>query len=114
MAADPLSSVLMTADTVGGVWTYAVELSRALSHAGVHVHLATMGAPLKDYQRQQLHGIAELTLHESDFALEWMRDPWDQVERAGQWLLRIEQHVRPQVVHLNQFAFGALPFQAPK
>jgi glycosyltransferase involved in cell wall biosynthesis len=114
MAAEQPSSVLMTADTVGGVWTYAVELSRALSLAGVPVHLATMGAPLKDYQRQQLQGIGGLTLHESDFALEWMREPWDQVDRAGQWLLDIERRVKPQVVHLNQFSFGALAFEAPK
>jgi len=114
MAAEPVSSVLMTADTVGGVWTYAVELSRALSHAGIQVHLATMGAPLKDWQREQLNGIAGLGLHESGFALEWMHEPWTDVDRAGQWLLQLEQHEKPDVVHLNQFAFGALPFNAPK
>ena len=37
--------VLMTADTVGGVWTYAVELARGLADRGVEVALATMGAP---------------------------------------------------------------------
>jgi glycosyltransferase involved in cell wall biosynthesis len=114
MAAEPVSSLLLTADTVGGVWTYAVELSRALSKAGVRVCLATMGGPLKGHQRQQLEGIAGLTLHESEFALEWMRDPWHDVERAGQWLLEIEKLCEPDVVHLNQFAFGALPFRAPR
>jgi glycosyltransferase involved in cell wall biosynthesis len=104
----------MTADTIGGVWTYAVELARALADAGVRVHLATMGKPPRDDQKQQLHGIAELTLHESAFALEWMHEPWRDVERAGQWLLEIEELFAPQVVHLNQFAFGALPFRAPK
>ena len=38
--------VLMTADTVGGVWTYAVELVRALAPHRVTVALATMGASL--------------------------------------------------------------------
>jgi glycosyltransferase involved in cell wall biosynthesis len=114
MAAESVSSVLMTADTVGGVWTYAVELSRALADAGVRVCLATMGARLKDHQRSQLQGIADLTLHESGFALEWMRDPWRDVERAGQWLLEIEELCEPDVVHLNQFAFGTLPFRAPR
>lgn len=114
MAAEHISTVLLTADTVGGVWTYAVELSRALSRAGVQVHLATMGAPLKDWQRQQVDSVAGLSLHESTFALEWMHEPWHDIDRAGQWLLDIEQRVAPQVVHLNQFAFGALPFRAPK
>jgi glycogen synthase len=51
--------------------------------------------------------------YESTYKLEWMQDPWDDVDRAGDWLLDIEQEFRPDVVHLNQFAFGALPFRAP-
>ncbi|HZY17907.1 MAG TPA: glycosyltransferase family 4 protein [Ramlibacter sp.] len=104
----------MTADTVGGVWTYAVELAGALSRRGHAVHLATMGAPLRADQRQQLARHAGVVLHESAFRLEWMADPWQDVDRAGEWLLALEREVRPQLVHLNQFAFGALPFQAPK
>jgi glycogen synthase len=114
MAADRISSVLMTADTVGGVWTYAVELARALAASGVHVHLATMGGPVKGHQRRQVEGAAGITLHEGNYALEWMPDPWADVERAGQWLLELERQIEPDVVHLNQFTFGALPFRAPK
>ncbi|HYO60185.1 MAG TPA: glycosyltransferase family 1 protein, partial [Archangium sp.] len=40
----------MTADTVGGVWTYALELCRALAGDGVQVELATLGAPLSPAQ----------------------------------------------------------------
>src|SRR5436190_23853133 len=36
--------VLMTADTVGGVWTYALELARVLCEQEVEITLATMGA----------------------------------------------------------------------
>ncbi|MDP9034476.1 MAG: glycosyltransferase family 1 protein, partial [Myxococcota bacterium] len=39
--------VLMTADAVGGVWTYAVELAGELGRAGVETVLATMGAALR-------------------------------------------------------------------
>jgi hypothetical protein len=39
--------VLMTADAVGGVWTYALELSGALARHDIEVVLATMG-PLPD------------------------------------------------------------------
>src|SRR5437868_5547300 len=43
MKSDPhtVRRVLMTADTVGGVWSYALELSRALGKCGVEVGLAT-------------------------------------------------------------------------
>ena len=39
----PVRRVLMTADTVGGVWTYALELARALAGFGVETTLAVMG-----------------------------------------------------------------------
>jgi glycogen(starch) synthase len=105
--------VLLTADTLGGVWSYAVELSAALQGRGVRVALATMGAPLTAAQRAQLDEIPMLQLHESSYKLEWMQRAWDDVDRAGEWLLEIERAFQPDVVHLNQFAFGALPFSAP-
>ncbi len=113
MAADTPRSVLMTADTVGGVWTYAAELSRALAAQGWHVHLATMGAPVANHQREQVQGLAGVTLHESHWRLEWMQAPWDDVDRAGRWLQALEAELQPDVIHLNQFAFGALAFRAP-
>jgi glycogen synthase len=105
--------VLMTTDTVGGVWHYAVELARALDERGVHVALATMGAPLTNHQRSQLAELHALRLHESAYKLEWMQHPWVDVDRAGKWLLALERELAPDLLHLNQFAFGALPFAAP-
>jgi glycosyltransferase involved in cell wall biosynthesis len=114
MAGERGPTVLMTADTVGGVWTYAVDLARSLARRGVRVHLATMGAPLQPHQHVQLAGCEGVTVHESRWRLEWMQDPWDDVDLAGAWLLGLEQQVRPDLVHLNQFAFGELPLRAPK
>jgi glycogen(starch) synthase len=105
--------VLLTADTLGGVWTYALELATVLQRRGVTVALATMGAPLNPVQRAQLASLPAAEVYESSYKLEWMQDPWDDVDRAGDWLLRIEREFQPDVVHLNQFAFGALPFCAP-
>lgn len=107
-------SVLMTADTVGGVFSYAVELARALAEHGVRTSLATMGGPLSAAQREAVGRVPGLALFESSFRLEWMDDPWDDVARAGEWLLDIEERVRPDVVHLNGYAHGALGFRAPK
>lgn len=104
----------MTADTVGGVWTHAVELARELDACGVRVAIASMGAPVAAHQREALAGCAGVTLHESRFRLEWMQEPWDDVDAAGEWLLALERELQPDFVHLNQFAFGALPFHAPK
>lgn len=104
----------MTADTVGGVWTYALELSRGLITRGWRVHLATMGAPLSPHQQAQASALGrELRLHPSGYKLEWMREPWDDLEQAARWLLALEDEIRPRVVHLNQYFFGVLPFRAP-
>ena len=112
MDADRL--VLMTADTIGGVWQYALQLSASLTrHHRLRVALATMGAPLTPAQRREAALLPGVTLHESNFALEWMEQPWDEVAKAGDWLLALEDRLRPDIVQLNQFAFGALPFKAP-
>jgi glycogen synthase len=116
MGADTASlpgRVLMTADTVGGVWTHAVELAAALGARGVQVELASMGALPSAAQRAQVDALPRVTLHASACRLEWMDDAWDDVARAGDWLLGLEQRLAPDVVHLNQFAFGRLPFGAP-
>ncbi len=105
--------VLMTADAVGGVWTYALELCRSLGRAGVDVALATMGPRPSPAQRADALALGNVTLFESDHRLEWMEDPWDDVARAGDWLLAIEREFAPDIVHLNGYAHGALPWRAP-
>ncbi|MGK4000263.1 glycosyltransferase family 4 protein [Sorangium sp. So ce1024] len=109
-----LGSVLMTADTVGGVFSYAIELARALAAHGVRTSLATMGRPLSPAQCEATASVPGLALFESPYRLEWMDDPWDDVARAGDWLLELEERVRPDIVHLNGYAHGALGFRAPK
>lgn len=108
-----IDHVLMTADTVGGVWTYAVELARALRPHGVSMTLAAIGRGPSADQRRQLESLASVQVFEGDFALEWMNDPWDEVDAAGEWLLHLEALVQPDIVHLNGYAHGALPWNAP-
>ncbi|HEU4564903.1 MAG TPA: glycosyltransferase family 4 protein [Gemmatimonadaceae bacterium] len=103
----------MTADTVGGVWSYALELARGLEALGVGVALATMGAPVSAEQAREAARVGGLELFESRYRLEWMEEPWSDVEAAGEWLLDLEQRTRPDVVHLNGYVHGALPWRAP-
>lgn len=105
--------VLMTADPVGGVWTFALELCACLAREGVSVTLATLGAPLTSLQRGAARCISGLELEESAFRLEWMPEPSADLERAGHWLLRLEHERRPDVIHLNHLGHGDLPWHAP-
>ena len=101
----------MTADTVGGVWTYALALTQAVP--STQVHLATMGAPLSAAQWQQAAAIPNLTIHESTYQLEWMDAPWADVDRAGQWLLSLCDKLQPDLVHLNNLVHAHLPWGRP-
>lgn len=105
--------VLMTADAVGGVWTYALELARGLSARGSRVTLAVMGPAPSRAQRSEAALVRGLSLRERAFRLEWMEEPWDDVARAGEWLLALERECAPDVVHLNGYAHASLPFRAP-
>ena len=103
--------ILMTADTVGGVWSYALDLARALpAH---QFTLATMGKLPTSAQREAVAAVSNARLKASEFRLEWMENPWQDVARAGQWLLDLERQTRPDIVHLNGFAHGITPFRAP-
>ena len=105
--------VLMTADTVGGVWIYALHLAAAFAARGVETHLATMGERPSVAQRHDASTVPGLQVHESTFRLEWMNAPWADVMAAGDWLLALEERLTPDVVHLNGYAHGALPWRAP-
>lgn len=106
--------LLLTADTVGGVWTYALELAKALRPSQTEILLATMGRPLSQEQHRQVTGLHHVSVAESGFKLEWMLDPWDDVQRSGHWMLELEQRFRPDLVHLNTYAHASIPFAAPK
>lgn len=104
--------VLMTADTVGGVWQFALELARGLIRHGDEVVLATMGGPLSRDQLRDAR-MPGLTLHASEFRLAWMGSPWRDVERAGEWLESLASQVQPDIVHLNDYSHGCLEWNAP-
>lgn len=104
---------LMTADTVGGVWSYAIELAGAMAQRGVDVALATMGGPLSGSQRRDLDMSPCVDVYESRYKLEWMEEPWEDVTGSGDWLLAIADEVKPDLVHLNTYAHGHLPWQVP-
>jgi glycogen synthase len=105
--------ILMTADTVGGVWTYALELARALGAEGVEVALATMGGFATREQRDEAREIGTLELYESEYRLPWMDEPWEDVQRAGDWLLALASYVRADLIHLNDPVHGSVAWPAP-
>ncbi len=107
------TKLLMTADAVGGVWGYSLELARALAPHGVEIVLATMGPLPSRAQREDAARHRNVRLVSSELRLEWMPEPWEDVDRAGEWLLDLERRERPDLIHLNGYAHATLPWHAP-
>ena len=105
--------VLMTGDTVGGVWTFTLELAAELWKRGVEVALLTMGADPSDAQKAQAAALPGLCLLSSAHKLEWMDEPWEDVEKANRWIAGLAEEYCPDVLHFNSYGQGARRWSAP-
>src|SRR5581483_5617175 len=103
----------MTTDSIGGVWDYSLQLCAALHPLGVRVALAVLGGVPSAEQRERARRLSNVTLYESDFRLEWMPQPWADLDRAAEWLLVLEATFGADVVHLNHLVHGHLPWASP-
>jgi glycosyltransferase involved in cell wall biosynthesis len=105
--------VLMTADAVGGVWQYALDLSEGLRAHGVTMTIAVLGpSPSADQQ-----AIAETTgakLILTGLPLDWTARSRHEVEEASRTIGRIAAQIGPDLLHLNSPALAAnAPFDVP-
>ncbi len=77
--------LLMTADAVGGVWTYAIEQGGALAARGHRVTLAATGPAASEAQRAEA-GAAGLALLPDALPLDWLCDGPAEVLAGGERL----------------------------
>lgn len=105
--------VLMTADTLGGVWTYALHLMEALAKYEVQFCLCSAGRRPTAAQRAAVAKLPNVHLLESDYRLEWMDQPWEDVAQARRWLRRMAEIHQPDVIHLNDYSHAAADWPVP-
>ena len=103
----------MTADAVGGVFTYARELTSGLADEGFDVVLVVLGPAPSRAQARALGALPLASYHQLTCALEWMPDPRGDVERSGALLLEVAHEEEIDLVHLNGYAHAALAFGVP-
>jgi glycogen synthase len=108
-----MRKLLMTTDAVGGIWDFSLQLVESLADFGVEVALATMGPLPSETQKKAVQRVPNITLFQSAYRLEWMEDPWEDIARAGKWLLKLEQQLQPDIVHLNGYVHGSLNWAVP-
>lgn len=105
--------ILMTTDTIGGVWVYSLELCKALKSYNVEIHLAAMGTWPTEEQEEEVAKIGNVMLYKSDYKLEWMDDPWEDLKRAQKWLNSIYHTLHPDLVHFNNYAQAKKDWSCP-
>jgi glycosyltransferase involved in cell wall biosynthesis len=104
----------MTADAVGGVWTYALDLTRALAAYDVDVVLAVMGPGPDAAQREHARSIANLELVSKSYPLEWFHNFSDtDLARSGAWLRDLADDFSVDLVHINGYAHAAANWEIP-
>ncbi len=106
--------VVVTADTLGGVWTYARELVTGLVKRGVQVTLVSFGEIPSPAQMSWLDGLRHVDFRPTAFRLEWMQDSEQDLEASAEHLASIVRETRPDVLHLNQYFYGALDVDVPR
>ncbi len=111
--------VLMTTDTVGGVWTFTRVFATELLQRGHSVALVSFGrAPLRSQQAwcdSNLERFGHLfTYTPVEAPLEWMEDNEQAYEAGAALLVSIGCEFAADLLLTSQYCFAALPLLIPK
>lgn len=106
--------ILVTADTLGGVWTYARELVTELAKRGVRVTLVSFGDIPERAQTNWMAGLEGLDFRPTGFKLEWMQNSAADMEVSAEYLSDLVRETKPDILHLNQYFYGALDCDVPR
>ena len=106
--------VLVTADTLGGVWTYTRELVTGLSQRGVGVTLVSFGEIPTPAQSEWLDGLRNVDYRATAFRLEWMQKAREDLQASSKFLKQVIAETKPDLLHLSQYGYGALDCGIPK
>jgi glycosyltransferase involved in cell wall biosynthesis len=109
-----LKRVLITTDTVGGVWRYSIELAHGFAQRGASVTLVTLGPQPSREQRTETEAIPGLRLLCPDLPLDWLADDPAQLADAARALARMATRARIDSVHLHTPALvGTVSWPVP-
>ncbi len=109
-----LVHILVTTDTLSGVWNHTRELVTGLIGRGVRVTLVSLGEIPMPQQTLWMESLAGLDYRPTAFRLEWMQDgEWD-LKDSSAYLTTLVHEVNPDLLHLNHVCYGSLPVTVPR
>lgn len=111
--------ILMTTDTVGGVWTFSRQLSWELLARGCHVALVSVGCPpseaqMKSIDAQSARWGAQFRFAASTAPLEWMEQNDRAYSEAAPLVMAVAIDFGADLILSSQYCFGALPLDIPR
>ncbi|WP_256926732.1 glycosyltransferase family 4 protein [Sphingomonas sp. TZW2008] len=102
--------LLMTADALGGVWTYAVDLARALRGLDIETVIAVLGSAPDAAQRR---AAGDLRIVDTGLPLDWLAADAAAVRAAARSLAVLVTAEDVDLVQINQPALAAEPMPVP-
>jgi glycogen synthase len=106
--------ILVTTDTLSGVWTHTRELVTGLVSRGVRVTLVSFGEiplPQETAWMDRLHG---LQYRPTAFRLDWMQEGEIDLKDSAAYLTALAKELKPDLLHLHQMCYGNLRVDIPR
>ncbi|HZY63312.1 MAG TPA: glycosyltransferase family 4 protein [Edaphobacter sp.] len=110
--------LLITTDTVGGVWRFGLELTAGLLEAGDNIALVSFGRTPSAAQVHECEQLAQywqgqFSYTAAEIPLEWMQNN-DRCWKDGAAILsKIEKNFGAEILHCNQYCYCAADLAIP-
>ena len=105
-----MTRIMLTADAVGGVWRYSLDLARGMLAAGAEPILVLLGPAPSVAQAAELRDIDGLQVIPTGLPLDWTAGSPEELRAAAAALAGLAGRLRVEGVHLHTPALAA---QAP-
>ena len=106
--------VLMTTDTLSGIWTYTRELVSGLAARGARVTLVSFGEIPLPRQTAWMERLSNVDYCPTAFRLDWMDEGQRDLQEASSYLCSLIREVKPSLFHSNHLCYGSVPVSIPR
>lgn len=105
--------LFMTADSVGGVFAYALDLARGLAPHGVSTTLALLGPSPTPAQRAEAGTVPNLRLVDTHLPLDWLAEDRRAADQAAEEVATLAAYYGADIIHLNTPSLACDDYRRP-